>query len=419
MTGYALPDEFWSSFHDNNWEKKGAVLPRPFSVPLASPAESFACLVAASDRYRAGDRSVQLEFCIEHAQVLADVGRFLPEAADWSAEGYAARVTPLVGGRRFGLVVEDVQAYDSTLWLRLRDFLRGLFEHTGLPGDGCKATVFLGNYDRTPFGLHRGDSANFMFVVDGVKRMRTWPDAYFQGKADLTYSTAYSQHNSESIVLDAQPGDVIFWPSDYWHIGESVDGRMSSAVSVALFMTPRPAAHVLARASRSVQQHMGAAGPSHALGDTVHHMERIAREAARAREALTAAAADPSLEEGLRVDLLDRLTAYGFARPPRPLAHRALAEDDILRANPAYPILWMASDDDDIVCSACGHSFKVSGSPHVKGLIASLNTGEPRRVGDLMGQFSGTVVADGVEFETPPSAVQRMLERLVSLRAIS
>jgi 50S ribosomal protein L16 3-hydroxylase len=419
VTSYALPDEFWSSFHGNNWEKKGAVIPRPFSVPLASPAESFACLVAASDRFRAGDRSVQLEFCIEHAQVHADVGRLLPEASDWSAEGYAARVTPLVGGRRFGLVVEDVQAYDSTLWLRLRDFLGGLFAHTGLPGDGCKATVFLGNYDRTPFGLHRGDSANFMFVVDGMKRMRTWPDAYFQGKADLTYSTAYSQHNAESIVMDAQPGDIIFWPSDYWHIGESVDGRMSSAVSVALFMTPRPAADVVARASRLVQQHMGEAEVSRPPNDSAHHMERITRHAARAREALTAAASDAALEEALRVDMLDRLTAFGFARPPRPLPHRPLAADDILRANPDYPILWMASDDDDIVCSASGHSFKVSASPHVTGLIASLNTGEPHRVRDLVEQFSGVVEANGVLFETSPTSVQRLLERLVSFRAIA
>ncbi len=416
MTGFSLPDSAWGSFHAAHWEKSGTV---PFATPVATPEESFACLVAASDRFRAGDPGVQLEFCIEHAQVLADVGDLLPMASDWSADGYAARVTPLVGGRRFGLVVEDVQFYDATLWLRLRDFLAGLFEHTGLPGDSCKATVFLGNYDRTPFGLHRGHSSNFMFVVDGQKRMRTWPDAYFRGREDLTFKLGYAAHNDASIVMDAGPGDVIFWPSDHWHIGESVDGRMSSAVSVALFMAPRRASEVAARATQLVNDRLGAPALPIPPRDSARHLAHIDSEAGRACAALAAAAADPALASSLRVDMLNRLTAFGFARPPRPLPHRALGDDDILRADPRYPILWMPSGDDDIVCSACGHAFTASASPHVTDLIASLNSGEPHRVRDAMARFSGVADTDEVEFETSPASVRAVLERLVALRALA
>lgn len=419
MTGYALSDQFWSSFHASNWEKKGAVIPRPFSVPIASPEELFSCVVAASDRFRAGDRSVQLEFCIEHAQVLADVGTLLPLASDGSAQGYEARVTPMVGGRRFGLVVEDVQAYDGTLWLRLREFLRGLFAHTGLPGDACKATVFLGNYDRTPFGLHRGDSANFMFVVDGLKRMRTWPDAYFQGKPDLTYSTAYAQHNDASIVMNARPGDVIFWPPDYWHIGESVDGRMSSAVSLALFMTPRPVPDLMAHVARAVHHEMAAYEPLPTSPGARDQFEHRLRVTARARGALAIAAVDHSLEAALERDLLNLVTAFGFTRPPRPLPHRALGDDDVVRGDANYPIMWQSADNDDITCSACGHAFTTSASPHVTELLDLLNEGAPHRVGDLAQRFSGTVVANDVEFETTPASARKLLERLLSLRAIT
>ena len=362
---------------------------------------------------------MQLEFCIEHAQVLAEVGRLLPERSDGSAEGYAARVTPLVGGRRFGLVVQDVQAYDATLWLRLREFLRGLFEHTSLPGDACKATVFLGNYERTPFGLHRGDSANFMFVVEGRKRMRTWPDAFFHGKENLTHKLAYEHYNADSIVMDAEPGDVIFWPSDYWHIGESVDGGLSSAVSVALFMTPRPTADVMARAASLVHARMAGAVPAARGGAHAEHVQRIALEAARSQAALAAAAADPALERALRIDLLNGITAFGFTRPPRPLPRRTLADGDIVSGHALYPILWMPDADDEIVCSACGHAFTVAASPHVILLLESLNAGQPHRVGELVERHAGVVEANGVEFRTPPASVRALLERLLSLRAIS
>ena len=360
-SGYTLPDGFWTSFHETHWEKVGAVIAQPFAAPLASPDESFACLVTASERYRAGDHSVLLEFCIEHAQQLVDIGRYLPERSDESANGYAERITPLIGGRRFGLVVEDVQAYDAALWLRLRDYLRGLFEHTGLPGDCAKATVFMGNYDRTPFGLHRGNSGNFMFVVDGQKRMRTWPDAYFRGKEDLTHKLDYARHNGESIVMDAGPGDVIYWPSDYWHIGESLDSKMSSAVSVALFMNPRLATDALVPAAGMLRRHL----PAHR--DIPVRPNRMTESSAfidsvasRETAALRSMAADPAFERALRAGLLKKVTGYGFLRPPSALATRALPDDATIRALPEYPTLWIGGEDDEIVVSANGHALSIA-----------------------------------------------------------
>ena len=34
-------------------------------------------------------------------------------------------------------------------------------------------------------------------------------------KEDLTYSLRYAHYNDDSLVMDAGPGDVIFWPADY------------------------------------------------------------------------------------------------------------------------------------------------------------------------------------------------------------
>lgn len=421
--GHALGRAFWSSFRATHWERMGAVIEQPFATPLATPAELFDAMLEASDRFRAGDQAVSLEFCVGHTRMLANVGRYLPERSDGGSAGYMARVTQQLGGARFGLVVEDAQAYDATLWLRLRDFLRGLYRHTGLPGDAAKATVFLGNYDRTPFGLHRGSSANFMFVVEGAKRMRTWPDAYFRGKPDLTHRLDYEAYNDDAIVMDANPGDIIFWPSDYWHIGESVDGGFSSAVSVALFMEPRPTAAVIARAA-------GLIGARHAAADRVRALDAmpdamaaaVQRAEAMARDAVASLAdvsADPALRHALRVGALNTLTGFGFTRPPRPRDGVSLTDDVIVTGTAAYPVLWLDAGDDDLVVSANGHALQVAASPHVVGLLERLNSGERLRVGALVEAHSGTVRAGGVAFETTRDDVRALVEKLVSLRALT
>jgi 50S ribosomal protein L16 3-hydroxylase len=404
ISEYALSDAFWSEFRETHWERAGTVLAQPFAAPLATPDEIFACLVEASNRYRAGDGTVSLEFCIGHTMLLVDIGRHLPERADGSIGGYVERVTRLLDGRRFGLVVEDVQAYDATLWVRLRDFLRGLYERTGMPGDCAKATVYAGNYDRTPFGLHRGNSGTFMFVVDGQKRMRTWPDAFFRDKEDLTHRLDYAHYNDASIVLDAAPGDVIYWPSDYWHIGESVTGAMSAAISVALFMEPRPTSDVMALARGMVQAHL-----------STHDPTRIAE---RAAAALRSVGADPRFERAIRTALLNKTTAYGFARAPLPLPAHSLTDDDVVHGLAEYPVIWMREDDDRLTCSACGHAFGISASPLVLKLLERLNDGEPALVSALIAEYAGSVTAGDVEFITTPDDVRALLEKLVSLRAV-
>ena len=415
-----MPDEFWASFFRTHWDTVGAVIRQPLATPLATPAEVFSALVVASDRLRAGDPRVQLEFCIDQARQVADVGRYLPNQSDGSAERYAERITTLIGGRKFGLIVEDVQASDAAIWLRLRDFLRGLYERTGLPGDVAKATVFLGNYDRTPFGLHRGTSHNFVFAVEGPKRMRTWPDAYFRGKEDLTHRMDYAQHNAESIVMDAQPGDVIYWPSDYWHIGESVGGALACSVSVALFMEPRPSFDVATSAANMVYRQLANDAPSprirpSELAASVGVIEATTR---RATDALKAVSDDERLLRALRVSALNRVTGSGFDYAPVALPLAPLADDGTVRGDASYPVLWMRKDDDEIICSANGHSFGIAASPMVLSLLEWVNSGVPARVASLVAAHSGTVVADGVEFETSDADVRGLLERLVSLRAI-
>jgi 50S ribosomal protein L16 3-hydroxylase len=375
------------------------VLQAPLPELLASPEHVFDRLVAASERWRAGDRSFDPEFCVDHARILADVGRYLPSPADGSIAAWTDRVTRMLGGRAFGLVVDGYQAHDEPVFQRLCDFVSGLYAHTGLPGEQAKAGLFLGNYARTPFGLHRGRSTNFMFVLDGVKRIRAWPAAFFRGKEDLTNRLDYEQHNEASTILEGRPGDVVYWPSPYWHIGEDAGG-FSVAISLMLFMEPRPGADLAVALDQ--------------LGGAVRGRGGV-RGAVRALQAL---ARDPRLERALVAARLRHATGFGFSEPPPAAAPRRLGVESIVRGRPEAPIQWRRVGD-ELICSAGGHAFALPDDPRVPGLLRRLNSGQPRRVGDEMSRCAGRVRRARAVFDASPADVQALLERLLALRAIT
>ena len=417
---FGLPTCFWQRFHDECWERRATVIARPFPASLAEPEQTFAAIVDACDLWRAGQRDDTLRFFIGETQLLADVEQYLPRRDDESSAGYGARVSQLLGGRRFGLVIEEFQAFDAVLWQRLRDFLRGLYDVTGMPAEAAKATLFLGNYAATPWGLHRGRSGNFQFVVEGPKRIRTWPDAYWRGREDLSLRTDYQGHNEGSTVHDAQSGDIIYWPHDHWHVGEGIGGRVSVAISVALFMNDEGAANnLLARALGPVRRELARASghaPVHPR-DVQSSLPSVTDIVAHETAALRAAGDDRGLRRALIALRLNHATGYGFGVLPARLPAQPLQDDAVVFGTSEYPILWLR-DDDVFVCSANGHAFTVTSTPQIVSLLERLNSGTPHRVETLIHEHSGTVTADGVNHETGPEAVRTLLEKLVASRAI-
>jgi hypothetical protein len=400
---FALPAAFWSGFHRRVWERQGTVLRAPWPGPLASVEHVFERLVAASDRWRAGDHTFVPEFCVDHARVLADVGRYLPSSTDRSVADWTARVTGMLGGRTFGLVVDGYQVHDEPLWRRLCEFAAGLYARAGLPGEQAKAALFLGNYARTPFGLHRGRSTNFMFVLDGVKRIRAWPPAFFRGKEDLTNRLDYERYNAGSVVLEGKPGDVIYWPSPYWHIGEDAGG-FSVAISLMLFMEPRPEADLAVAMEHALATGGGRRSGAGSVRATLRTLRALGQ--------------DPGLEQALIAARLNHVTGFGFTEVPPPAEPRRLRDDAVVRGRPAAPIRWRRVGE-RLVCSANGHAFVLPADPRVPALLRRLNSGRALRAGDVVAGWAGIVKRGRAAFSASPHEVRALLERLLALRGFA
>lgn len=415
-----LSSEFWAHFAEHYWEKRPLVITQPFVVPLATPEETFQTLVKATNQYLAGDRSFLLDFYIEYAKLITGVGTYLPVSQDMSVVSYAARVSHQIQGRRFGLVAEDFHIHSAEIWLRIRELFHGLFAFIGIPGEKATSALFLGNYEKTPYGLHVGEAGSFKLVIEGRKRVRVWPPHYFRDKKDVTPD--YERFLDGSIVLEGDPGDVFYWPSGFAHVGESVDGGLVMSITVALFMDSR-ASIDLSEAAKMVENRLegtDAANLYPVRCSTIQESaEKLPQVLEIATKALRDASRDSQLKQDMQIQWLNRLSSCGFAKVPPPLPSEPMEDDRIVRGDPHYPILRLLTDDSEMLCSANGHAFSVAAHPHILKLLERLNRGEACAVKNLMEEYAGTVVVEGTELEATPEDIRALLVKLYSLRAIT
>jgi 50S ribosomal protein L16 3-hydroxylase len=422
--GFAFTPEFWEQFAARHWEKTPLLIKQPFATQLVSDAELFNALVDASDKYREEglklrppyDRSIKLRFCIEHSVLMTDIDKHLPDAGDESLEGYLRRIERRLDGREFELIVNQLQSYNFEMWARLRMFFRGLYNLVGIPTENADAAIFIRNQKRTGFGLHKDKASVFMFVLKGRKRMLLWPYEAFSATSENIVSTLdYRQYVSDALVLEGGPGDIIYWPSGYWHIGES-DGELSASISVGLRLNYSPFADVIKHLTRMVERQLGASGQADLYSfqpDRLQHTAAVMpRDIDVAVRAVREASSHWNLEQTLKLAWLNRVTGYGFVSVPGPRATRTLADDEIIWGQPEYPVVCTPMDGELVACSANGHSFTLRATPKLEKLIDCLNTGMPRQVASLLAEFATTTETDDREL------LRRVLEKLHSLRAI-
>lgn len=417
---FVLPCDFWSHFVAHRWGKSPFVIKKPFARSLATAQEVFLAIRHAADQFRANDSNVRIRFYMEDGFSLQPEP-YLPDASDHSAANYAARVTGKLSGQCFGLILNGFQAYDAELWRRVREFLRGLLTEISIQ-PMVEGVLFFGNYDKTPRGIHKDPVDIFLFVIEGRKKMYLWPEAFFQGgDHDARLNSDFAILRRDALILEGEPGDVIYWPSGYWHVGESVGG-LSLSLSLAL-KSLQPSSEILDHLKQYIEEFVNASLDGGNFPTTPKQLqdsaEMISKVTKLSIKALQKASRDFDFAQAIQVSWLDRLTGSGSDPVPAPLPLKALAEDTVVQGSPEYPILWIPVANHQIACSANGHAFTIPADPKIIELLERLNSGEAVRVKSLIEEHTGVTQCEGVEFTTLPEGICTVLSKLHSLRAIS
>jgi ribosomal protein L16 Arg81 hydroxylase len=232
-----LSPRFWTRFAKQHWEKRPIVLRRPFDTPLTTTAQLFRGLISARQEL-AGKERRHLRLFAGDEIYFSRVKRNLPRRADASFDGYCKRMKQSHKNARFGLVVVDYPSFDAQIRNRVEKFLRPLKELVA-SGINSKTLLFLGDYERTPIGIHKDPHGTFVFVIEGRKRFRSWPSDFFPDAKKITGCLRYRQFLDGATTLEGTAGDLIYWPSSYWHIGEPVGG-FSITLNVGMFSYQLP-----------------------------------------------------------------------------------------------------------------------------------------------------------------------------------
>lgn len=130
--------------------------------------------------------------------------------------------------KKFGIIMNNNEAFSNQLASRIYEMLEPLFEIAGIPPLGNEITVFIGNYGWTPLGIHKdhkGENVIHFHLGPGRKQIYTWDDAEYE---KLVGKNVYNNKNIEPILNKATKhdfgtGDIFYMPWYENHVGYTED----------------------------------------------------------------------------------------------------------------------------------------------------------------------------------------------------
>jgi hypothetical protein len=234
MTSISANSKFWNSFALKNWEKK-SLLVKNFknSIIEIDQNEIFKMLVAFSDHCRKSKSADGFKLYIE-GQMLhpMEVLQFLPVKSDKTLIGYNTRMEKDFPD--YCLVCDELLQTSQENWAKLHEFTSTLFSHVGFPNRFAELGLYLGNYRKTPFGVHVDGCGVFSFPVIGQKTFRLWKLEFAKKNPSLDRAMNYNRFKKDSTTMKASHGDMTYWPSSAWHIAES-DGSFNATWSIGVW----------------------------------------------------------------------------------------------------------------------------------------------------------------------------------------
>lgn len=128
------------------------------------------------------------------------------------------------GDKKFGMIINQGERFNLQLSKLIAYKLKPLLDKIGMPTEGIIFTLFIGNYDSTPLGIHLdlpGKSVIHFHLGPGSKTMYTWDTKEY---LDLVGEEKYNNQNINKYLPYAHKhpfdeGDIYFMPEDTYHVG--------------------------------------------------------------------------------------------------------------------------------------------------------------------------------------------------------
>jgi hypothetical protein len=383
-----LDQKFWRRFATHIWEKKPLVL-RNVKSELLEMGDSaiFDLLVLYSNRCRKLKNPEGFKFYIDGIKTYQeDVLQFLPVKKDKSLLGYHARMNALFSD--YCLVCDELLKVNLEKQARLTDFTDELYRHVGFPNRFSEMGLYLGNYRKTPFGVHVDNCGVFSFPVAGRKKFRLWTRAFVKKNPPLNRTFQYSKYKKDSQLLEVGPGDMTYWPSSAWHIAES-DGAFSATWSLGVWVD-QPHKEIFSQGLKGIlDKKMSSSGLStttsfktlHEVSGEVHQLPDSYLKSIELLQSLSTL----ELEESFLKTWMVHISQQGFKSIPQINFKLGLKSRIHLRSDRA-PILWQQglTTKTKIFFSFAGVLVESTKASGLLKLVKAVNAGEICLVSDYL-----------------------------------
>jgi hypothetical protein len=395
------------------WDSQPVVYRFP-EASLPNAQDLFQALVRSAAR--TDDKDSGAAIFLDRVK-LSNTKGFLPQASDQHLEGYLDRIVGTPPKQEMMYHQVGFQVHDQQLWDKARNFVTASARVVGLPIAGVDLDTFLGKYRSTPRGIHTDPCQNFMLVVAGRKKMLVWPAEYFENKNFKIVGTPlhrtlmdcdYREHLDAAIVLEAGPGEVIYWPPSYWHIGAAADQyeELTAVVNINLHLGQTKAfmlSDILEKAANAVISNKKVQFAYPETSNLSGEIKQIPALEQDMLEQLRRILNNPAVDESLLERWLRHLSGQGF-KGVLPLADRqeCPASGTISRVASLY---WSGCRD-QLLVGVNGHVRRFLAKPELLEVLNLLNTNDSVPLKQIHGLAA-------------PELTQELLEYLMEARAIS
>jgi hypothetical protein len=386
--GVTLSSSIWKRFSRTVWERQSGCLRDAFRSALVPADMMFRALLMVAARCRAGEDRASVCFWINGVKT-TDYDAYLPEPADVTLTRWVSRIDAALSGADYTLLVANPHLVSDEVWLRARQFVRGLFDTVGVPSGGADTTFFIGRYKRTPFGVHRGQMSVMTFPIGGEKRFRVWPAGYGEAHPDIRDTTDYPDHLAASSELVGTPKDILYWPADVWHIAEG-DGELTSTFNIGFWWDRPPLAWIFFEVARQLTDRLGDQPDeidAYATASALHGQpcDFLPAPVAHALDATRAVVGGEALKRALALNWMRVLSADGFRDAPErraPVAGAPLQPGERVRRCTTARILFAAGQQRTIYIAADGHMEQFADTPAARRALITLIEGGSAKVDD-------------------------------------
>ncbi|MES2118788.1 MAG: hypothetical protein V4578_26710 [Pseudomonadota bacterium] len=389
-SNYVFSDSWWQRFQE---QTGGLTRPSVFKDCLDEERIAFyqeAVLHIVRDL--AALRTVQYGYrvYIDGRQLDSDEMEQIFDLPPAPGETFAAWVARAFGQRKFGMIINSGEKFHLGLMTDVAATLAPLFQDIGLPRDGINFTIFIGNYDQTPLGIHqdkRGENVMHFHLGPGSKTMHLWDKQQYLA---LSAQDGFDRKQIEALRVHATEytfgsGDLFFMPEGEYHIGSQDGLSMGLTVWQYNHSDDLLAKHLHERLFKQVRvtQSQRIRDDRNPLDDSSALDELLA--VYRVRDELK----DMNYSELLRETYTEwRYCVHsnaGYRHPPFELEDAAaLTPDDVVQSEYPYQIQVRTSEAGKMQVYVRGRRIDFKHFPCVQAMIAAINQGRRHRVSELL-----------------------------------